>query len=857
MRNLKNLVALIMVFAIAITAWGITPFAVGIENELLQGTIYNSYEEIASTTSIISGVTVEKSLFYRIGSNYVYHQGRLRLGEQMRAEAFIINRTTGAINPMLVVTASYAGRMVDVRVSSNLDSIPINGFGLFSVNYNIPPDGVDEVRVFIFDRITMRSYTNAAILTTYLSLDVREGDYVSIPVSAHNVSSAIEYSVVYDSADFELINAREQSLTPIMNAPVTVSGVTFTNITNGEVSFRRVINAPAGVINTVRLRARRTGEFRVDILENAATPLSGDIIIPTIYEINELDFDDTHMHEDCIDCVDSEYQPRGYSNDDIQRILNNGGRIYRNLRVHCDTFGTTTYNVPVSQSEIERVLNIQNGINFATYNPFPVTRIRYSGRPHEDSIVVILLSDGFTAAQHNVVLNHANNAMDSMLAIHPFGLFEDLFTVYVIHTHGNHPVTGIGYLGTITTSPGTGTVLASPTFTRTVRIYELANTVVAPEHQTMIQVISNAGDVAGWAQLAWHYRLGVTISVTSIVHAATPPGGSSTAWPNGTMWHGIFVHELGHSFGGLVDEHATGGGSTFMANSTPATIADEDVKWRHWFGHRNVAMTPRRFPNGWAVPTASGSDCHMGLWSVIRDFCGVCTAELVRRMALASGEVFHSRKPGTNDPLPNTPTVTMPQGATRILDSAFHGNTSLQTIHIPESVATIGDFAFIGATGLRTIVNNRAVPQQINATTFAGVNRANVDVLIPVGTTQAFRNAGWAEFNLIEIEIDAISRVPNVAFNGTTFTLNTIEVVERSAFEGTELFVEIRKRSGSTITTTPRMAVVTGQSGIGRITDIPTSVNSFAIGEYIEILIFSDNAEQAPIARHLVNPVTF
>ncbi|MCL2445892.1 MAG: DNRLRE domain-containing protein [Oscillospiraceae bacterium] len=100
--------------------------------------------------------------------------------------------------------------------------------------------------------------------------------------------------------------------------------------------------------------------------------------------------------------------------------------------------------------------------------------------------------------------------------------------------------------------------------------------------------------------------------------------------------------------------------------------------------------------------------------------------------------------------MPNTPTVVIPPGTNRILDSAFHGNTSLQTIHIPASVNEIGDFAFIGATGLRTIHNASTIPQQINDTTFAGVNRANVSVFIPTGTTQAYIAAGWGRFRLVE-----------------------------------------------------------------------------------------------------------
>ena len=176
----------------------------------------------------------------------------------------------------------------------------------------------------------------------------------------------------------------------------------------------------------------------------------------------------------------------------------------------------------------------------------------------------------------------------------------------------------------------------------------------------MIQVVANASNIAGFARIAWHYQLHVNISVASINTNAA--GGSTSAWPSGTRWHAAMLHELGHSFGLLADEHSGGLFSENFANSTRE--ADANVKWRHWAGHRNVLPTPVRFSDGWAVPA---STCLMGTaWSTTRDFCGVCTAELVRRTALISGETFHGRSPVTTN-LPNTPTVTIPQGATRIL----------------------------------------------------------------------------------------------------------------------------------------------------------------------------------------------
>jgi len=490
----------------------------------------------------------------------------------------------------------------------------------------------------------------------------------------------------------------------------------------------------------------------------------------------------------------SEHQFEGYSIEDIQQALDDGGQIYQNLRVQSDYTGTMTYRVPVQTEEIEQLLNLRGGNIQPFNNPFDVTRIRYSGLSYADSIVILLLGDGFDEADYGVwpnpasgtVLRKADDAINAMFNTHPFGMFEDLLTVYVIHVHGTHSATGIGYLGTIKSDAeslgGTTTnnaTAATDSTTRQYRINQLVDAIVPHNQQNMIQVISNAGDGTGWAWTPWHYTNNRHIAVTSVRNAHTPPGGSNAVWPSGTAWRGTIIHEFGHSFGGLVDEHATGSRNESRPNSTAA--ADATVKWRHWAGHRNVLATPTRFGDGWAVPglvmpnSQTPSGCIMRASWGNRNFCGVCTAELVRRMAIIAGETFHGRSPSTNNPLPNTPTVTIPATASRILDSAFHGNTSLQTIHIPASVTEIGDFAFIGATGLTTIHNAGTVPQPINATTFAGVNRANVDVHIPAGTYNAYRAAGWTEFNLIDTAapvaptITSASSTVVVAGTGGTF----------------------------------------------------------------------------------------
>lgn len=486
------------------------------------------------------------------------------------------------------------------------------------------------------------------------------------------------------------------------------------------------------------------------------------------------DVESTNMAEK-LPHFDSETRFENYSADDIRQHINAGGQVYKYLRVH-SLEGLDVYQVPISNHDIERLLVLQEFDihSSGNQNPFPWTRIRNSGLPHEESIVIVLMGDAFTASQYGTwpnpaqgtALYHADNVINTMFETHPFGLFKHLLTVYVIHSTGLNQVPGInGYLGTVDAQ---GRLIHG--VAREYRIAELASALVEdPSHIDMIQVISNSITINGFAFFYPPPLFPVNIAVASIIRdggndprfPGKPPGGICicTQFPNcneipsGTLWHNIFIHEFGHSFGILVDERGdvSRQGREWRANST-AEPYDSNLKWQHWFGYRRVSHNPIRF-GVWAVPAAGIGGCLMrggaiGSGCISREFCGVCTAELVRRMAIVSGEPFYGRSPITNPQPPHTlfpnatPTVTIPSCATRILDSAFHGNTSVQTIGIPSTVTTIGDYAFLGATNLSRIVNFSRTPQTVNDTTFAGVDRGVV-VVIPHGTTSAYSNAGW------------------------------------------------------------------------------------------------------------------
>ena len=473
----------------------------------------------------------------------------------------------------------------------------------------------------------------------------------------------------------------------------------------------------------------------------------------------------------CYDCVRD-----GYTIDDIRQMFDGDEQDYQEIRIYHENGEITTYRVPVEDDESERVMDIEQSdgsppIEFRYY------RIRDSGKSHEDSIVVMLFGDGFASRQfgywdeHNpdpapgTALWHADAVIDRMLIdTHPFNLFADYFTVYMVHAAPYDQQPGVnGYFGSVTAAGRFFLHYEPSSVLRRDRVSYYASRIVPNLlHRNMTHVISNAPGLQGIA--------GGTIGDGAAYNRHHAFAFSATQRPDATdgvnathtSWHGTFLHEFGHSFGGLADEHVLQGAQQeTRANSTRAP--DEEVKWQHWVGYRDVII--RRMSNGWAVPSYNNRCLMTNIF--VDSFCGVCTADLIRRMAYITKEPFHGRSPRSypaihlhpwdvpnspNYPWTHTAYIPIPSGTTRILDSAFHGNRAVQTVRIPASVVTIGDFAFIGATGLRTIHNNAlgVIPQQINNTTFTGVDRSRVTVYVPAGTIPAFIEAGWGGFRLVD-----------------------------------------------------------------------------------------------------------
>lgn len=509
----------------------------------------------------------------------------------------------------------------------------------------------------------------------------------------------------------------------------------------------------------------------LDVVEEDSAALNAGSVIGLL-EIEEYLLSETEINE---------YERGGYTLNDIREILQQGdalnniremlkqGDIVGFERVYKPDGGPITYQTSVEEmvdffDSIMAESDVMTEIDTLSNNfGYAVRPIIGAGRSCDESIVLVLLGDGFTAGHGygqignfqnpgaGTFLRSAHEFAETITTLYPFNLFSDVFKIYAVETPSTHSGIRMGvgapyagtYLGTYFNSAG------SLRMTVQGRVHALNISNWISSGAIMTQVIANSREFGG-AAFWWgashenpNYATRNTVGVSSRFLGHSVPG-----W-NRPGYHFIVVHEIGHNFGKLVDEHATGFGypnNLTHANMARITDTNAQLRWGHWVGHAGIIRRTLDAPVGYIFPSTSGT-CKMQGWHF--GFCAVCRAELTRRMAMISGETFEAGRRPDGTIRPATPNVTITSQHNRILPSAFHGNTSLQTIQIPASVTEIGDFAFIGATGLRTIVNINP-PQQINATTFAGINRANIDVMIPIGATQAYIAAGWTGFRLVE-----------------------------------------------------------------------------------------------------------
>lgn len=232
--------------------------------------------------------------------------------------------------------------------------------------------------------------------------------------------------------------------------------------------------------------------------------------------------------------------------------------------------------------------------------------------PRDKRINMVVLGDGFTAAQQGNFIADATTLVNYIFNKSPFDQYKNYFNVYAVKVISAE--SGVKH-------PGTATDVTEPVFPVSNPNNFLGTTFDVGVHRCVYSNNTNlvtnvlASNVPDF-------------DVAFVLGNSPQYGGCGGTYaflsnhPNATE---IVVHELGHSFGKLADEYwfsGTGESPNKTQNNNPATI-----KWKNWIGSENVGIFPYSESPTWFRPH---ENCEMRFLD--REYCAVCRQQLIERV---------------------------------------------------------------------------------------------------------------------------------------------------------------------------------------------------------------------------------
>lgn len=90
--------------------------------------------------------------------------------------------------------------------------------------------------------------------------------------------------------------------------------------------------------------------------------------------------------------------------------------------------------------------------------------------------------------------------------------------------------------------------------------------------------------------------------------------------------------------------------------------------------------------------------------------------------------------------------ITIPASVTSVGKAAFSGCKGLESVVI-DGTPVLSEYAFARLEGLKTVKVNSKVPPRADVSTFYGINRSQVKLIVPKGAEAAYKKApGWSRF---------------------------------------------------------------------------------------------------------------
>lgn len=232
--------------------------------------------------------------------------------------------------------------------------------------------------------------------------------------------------------------------------------------------------------------------------------------------------------------------------------------------------------------------------------------------PRDKRINMVVLGDGFTAAQQGNFIADATTLINYIFAKSPYNQYKNYFNVYAIKVISLE--SGVKH-------PGTATDVTEPVFPVSNPNNFLGTTFDVGVHRCVYSNTTN--------KVTGVLASNVPDFDIAFVLGNSPEyggcGGTYAFLSNHPSAPEIVVHELGHSFGNLADEYwfsGTGESPNKTKDNNPATN-----RWKNWLGINSTGIFPYEESPTWFRPN---QNCEMRYLN--REFCSVCKQQLIERV---------------------------------------------------------------------------------------------------------------------------------------------------------------------------------------------------------------------------------
>ena len=272
---------------------------------------------------------------------------------------------------------------------------------------------------------------------------------------------------------------------------------------------------------------------------------------------------------------------------------------------------------------------------------FAVDTLLYNGNVNK-RINMVLLADGYAAAQQSQFISNATTISNYLLNTAPFSQYKSYFNVVAVKVISSQ--SGAKH-------PGTATDVSEPVFpVASVNNYLGSGFDYGGIHRLIVANNSSAVTSVLAANMPAY-------DMVMVIANSTEYGGSGGSYATVSIHSSsseIAAHEFGHSFAGLADEYWAGTSYAAEKPNMTAQSSSSSVKWSPWVGLNSIGV----FPYGSSAPQSQWFRPHQNckMQFLGSAFCAVCKETIIEKIHSLTNPI-DAYSP------PNTATINAPATA--------------------------------------------------------------------------------------------------------------------------------------------------------------------------------------------------